>query len=501
MADYDVVVIGAGNGGLTAAAALARKGLRVCLLEKHNVPGGCATSFCRGRFEFEVALHQLSGMGTSENPGPLRRILQELEVEEEIGWVQMDKLYRVVLPGQLDITLTAERSQAIAALQERFPAEKEAIVRFYDLVYQFLFEAMTVSRLKGEELKPESYPLYFKYGLKNAQEVLDEFFEDPLLQLTLSIYWGFMGLSPSRLPFTLLAGNIFVYMEFKPFHLKGGSQMLSNALVNQILKNGSDVRFNCATAKILLEEGKVCGVLTEKGDRLNTRIVISNASTIDTYVNLMEPEQVPAGELHTLSGSTIGVSAFTLYMGLDCPPEVLGMHDSMTVLCATADVEKAYASARSLSAQDDALILSCYTLDDPGFSPPGTTQAVAVLLKYAEPWNELAPEQYYETKFRLASQVLDRIEAEYPGFREHIEEIEVATPLTHMRYLGHPGGAIYGFDQYHKDSTMFVPPASSVEGLYFAGSWVGTCGFEPTLTSGSRAARAVLRDLAKGAGK
>jgi len=61
MPDYDVIVIGAGNGGLTASASLAKRGARVLLLERHNLPGGCATSFIRGRFEFEVALHQLSG--------------------------------------------------------------------------------------------------------------------------------------------------------------------------------------------------------------------------------------------------------------------------------------------------------------------------------------------------------------------------------------------------------------------------------------------------------
>ena len=56
MSDYDVVVIGAGNGGLTAAAGLAQKGHKTLLLERHNVPGGCATSFVRGRFEFEIEI-------------------------------------------------------------------------------------------------------------------------------------------------------------------------------------------------------------------------------------------------------------------------------------------------------------------------------------------------------------------------------------------------------------------------------------------------------------
>ena len=57
MTNYDVVVIGAGNGGLTAAASLAKSGYKILLLERHNIPGGCATTFCRGRFEFEVAFY------------------------------------------------------------------------------------------------------------------------------------------------------------------------------------------------------------------------------------------------------------------------------------------------------------------------------------------------------------------------------------------------------------------------------------------------------------
>ena len=98
MEKYDAVVIGAGNGGLTASAGLARKGLNVLLLERHNIPGGCATSFCRGRFEFEVALHQLSGMGTPEKQGPLRMSLASLGVLDDLEFVEMPDLYSVSIP-------------------------------------------------------------------------------------------------------------------------------------------------------------------------------------------------------------------------------------------------------------------------------------------------------------------------------------------------------------------------------------------------------------------
>ena len=70
---YDVIVVGAGNGGLAAAANTAKAGLKTLLLEKHNLPGGCATSFRRGRFEFEPSLHELCSVGTAENPIPYIR--------------------------------------------------------------------------------------------------------------------------------------------------------------------------------------------------------------------------------------------------------------------------------------------------------------------------------------------------------------------------------------------------------------------------------------------
>ena len=86
------------------------------------------------------------------------------------------------------------------------------------------------------------------------------------------------------------------------------------------------------------------------------------------------------------------------------------------------------------------------------------------------------------------------MEGIFPGIRRHIEELEVATPLTHMRYLGHPNGAIYGFEQYMKDSMFFQPGRySPIEGLYFAGGWTGDCGFQSTLQAGLSAAASIAR--------
>ena len=88
MKKYDAVVIGAGNGGLTAAIRLLQGGARVLLVEKHNIPGGFATSFRRGRFEFEASLHELNDFGTADNAGDVRVLFDELGVTDKIDWVQ-----------------------------------------------------------------------------------------------------------------------------------------------------------------------------------------------------------------------------------------------------------------------------------------------------------------------------------------------------------------------------------------------------------------------------
>jgi prolycopene isomerase len=497
MSDYDVVVIGAGNGGLTSALTLARNGAKVLLLERHNIPGGCATSFIRGRFEFEVALHQLSGMGTEDRPGPLRGLLGELGVMDQIDFVEMQTLYRVVVPGVLDITLQAERNNAVEALKERFPREKEAIERFFELVYNFCREMVSIAFLRDPEASREKYPLYFKYALKNSQAILDDFFSDPALQMVISIYWPYVGLPPRRMPFGDLAMLLWAYLEFKPFHIKGTSQALSNAILDAFIRAGGGSRFNCGAKKILVSGGQIRGVTTEDGDTVSTGYVVSNAGTLTTYVDLIDRGHVPVEQLRLLGGKTVGPSAFTVFLGFDCEPGEIGIQETTNFLGMNMDADRQFARWRTLENPEVAL-LSCYDVSDPEFSPPGTCQAALVSLQYVDPWLSIPPTQYAETKYRYAQGMLGLATKVFPDLRDHIEEVEAATPLTHMRYLGHPGGSIYGFDQYAKDSNLFEERKSPIRGLFFAGSWVGPGGFQTTLASGVSAARAVLKSMQKG---
>jgi prolycopene isomerase len=493
---YDAVVIGAGNGGLTAAATLARRGVNVLLLERHNIPGGCATSFCRGRFEFEVALHQLSGLGSPEKPGPLRGALDQLGVTEKVEFVPMKDLYHIAVPGQTDLTLKPDRSAMIAELQEHFPNESEAIESYVQLVYDLFSQVLGAFFFQDPEVTREKYPLYFEYALKNAQEVLDSHFKDPLLKAIISPYWVYMGLPPKHMSFVDMSAMLFAFLEFIPYHIKGGSQALSNALADTVIANGGTVRFNCGARKIVVQDGSVRGVVTETGDEVATPYVISNASKVTTYVDLIEKEHVPVEVFEEMQQCSLSQSGFTIYLGLDCEPQSLGITQSTNFILCHTDPDLAYERMKGIDINEqDYMLLSCFNLMDPDFSPPGTSQVALVTLKYGEPWLRIPPSQYAREKYRVADSMLQVAEKVFPNLRDHIEEIEIGTPLTHMRYLGTQKGAIYGFDHHLKSSTLFIPNRPHIKGLYGAGGWVGYNGFQTTLESGVRAAQAVLKDM------
>jgi prolycopene isomerase len=497
MADYDVIVIGAGNAGMTASAAMAKKGLKVLLLEKHNIPGGCGTSFCRGRFEFEVALHQLSGMGAPENPGPLRMMLQELGVVDDLEFVEIPELFRVVMPGTIDVRLETNRAQVVAELQSHFPKEKEGIEKFFDLAFAFATQMLSVFYFNDPDATREKYPILYEYGFKTCEEVLDRFFADPLLKAVVSVYWGYLGLPPNRLSFAYLAILYFSFIEFKAYHVKGGSQAISNAIVAKFLSYGGEVRFNCGAEKIEVGESGVTAVLTEHGERITTRYVLSNASPVATYLKLLDPEHVPDQVHREMRGRSLSMSGFAMYMGLDCEHGELGIRDSTSFVMSNTEIgDKAYDKMRQRHVEDDLMVLSCYNIADPDASPKGTSQLNLVTLKFGEPWLRLPPTAYFREKYRSADNMLRTLEKVYPGIRDRIEELEVATPLTHMRYLGHPAGSIYGFEKQMKDSLFFQPGGQSpIQGLYFASGWSGDPGFQPTLEAGKAAAKSILKEL------
>lgn len=491
MTDYDVIVVGAGNAGLTAAATLARSGARTLLLERHNVPGGCATSFRRGRFEFEVALHQLSGVGTEGQPMTLREgLFRDLGIADTLEFIEEHELYRSVVPGQFDVTLPADWDGAIDALEAEFPGNRDRLAAFFELVKQVtVWQIAAMRGMPAEQIDP----VLFKYGLRPTKDVLDEHFSDDRLKCALGVYWTYLGQPPSKLPFQDFALMLFAYLQFKPWHIRGGSQALSEALLDSYLAAGGEAWFNTGVAAVLTENGRAAGVRLDGGEQISARDVVSNASLPTTY-GMLEGIEVPTAVRSDLATRRIGVSGFLLHMGLDATAAELGFTTSTTFVNADTDDDRTYDAWRSFEPVRG-ICVSSYDVAPIGFAPAGATHVSVVTLQYADIWRDVAPSDYARTKFAYAQTLLDLCETVTPGIRDAIEEVDVATPLTVMHYLGHPGGAIYGYDQDATEGWLFRNSErdTGVPGLHLAGSWSGMGGFQPTLEAGARVARRILR--------
>lgn len=498
MKHYDAVVIGAGNAGLTAATALQRGGRKTLLVERHNIPGGCATSFVRGEFEFETALHQLSGLGTEKKPFIMRNIFAQLGVMDKVEFIQEHALYRLIVPGELDVTLPASWEGVRSLLHDMFPEEVEAINRFMQLCEKVTLEsfiALPKARLSNDEAVLKSTcPNYVEYGFRPAQDVLDEFFSDAKLKSILATYWLYLGVPPTMLPFSDLAAILYAYSVFKPWHIKGGSQAMSNALVESFLEAGGEVRFNCGVEKIHTQDGRVCAVSLEGGEKVSCNAVVSNASPLTTFNELLDLEQPPLNIQQDFKSRRMGTSAFVIYLGLDCTPQELGVTTASSFIYETMDEKQIHARMGSLEAPLGGM-LTCYNLEDPSAAPAGKSQVVLVCLQYGDVWQSVAAEDYAQTKYEFAEKLIRMIEKVYPKVRQHIEEIEVATPLTMMRYLNTPGGAIYGYQQSTQDSSLLRERLDAVPGLYLASAWTTMGGFQPTYMAGESTARAVLKQL------
>jgi prolycopene isomerase len=502
MADeYDAVVIGAGLGGLSAATMLARNGLGVLLLERHNVPGGYATSFVRGRYEFEVALHELSGIGPPDNRGGLYRYLEYLGVTDRVEFLHVRNLYRAVFPD-LDVTLPVGREAFEARLVETFPHEAEGIRRFLNRVYGFQRDFGQVVKRRGK-VNPATLPLqyrhFFRYLPVTWGQVLDRDVRDPRARAVLSQYWGYVGLPPSQISFVYMATTLAAYTRRGAAFPQGRSQALSNAFLATFQALGGEARMNCGVKQITTNPttGRVSGVVTEHDEEIRAAWVVSNADPITTCRDLIGADRVPRAFFDGLRSSRVAASTVNVYLGVACPPEALGLREHEIFLNANYDFER-HAQAMDTVAAPDAVAVTCYNAVHPDISPPGTSMVVITALAYGEQWCRVAPVEYVEAKNMVADRMIALAEQVAPGLRQHAEVVEVSTPLTNMRYAGALGGSIYGFAQPPHDNMVWrMANRGPVDGLYFVGAWTQPGGgFEPCVMSGQMAGGAIAHKLA-----
>jgi glycine betaine catabolism B len=499
MSDYDAVVIGAGLGGLSAAANLAVAGKKVLLLEKHCTPGGYASTFRRGRFEFDISLHELSGLGHADRRGPLYGTLENCGVAQKVKFLDIPDFYRSVYPD-LDLVMPADRGGFEEVLCEHFTGDAEGIKKFTSLMFSLLEEVSSFSQ-EAMMKDPSAFTTLMTYAGSTVADVLNAEVKDEKARAMIAQLWGYYGLPPSRLSFLLFAIATATYLKYGPVHIKGKSQALSQAFVESILENGGDVWLNNGASKIVVEGGRVKGAVAEDGTEISTGYVVSNANPISTCVDLVGREHIPSWYLKRLGWGKIGISLFSVFLGLDCPVGDLGLENHETMLGMDYDFESHYDVPRKQAVYEpNGCAVAPYNIVDPDFSPPGTCVVTLTSLGFGDPWLKLSPSEYVQAKNTMASRFIDIASRVAPAIKEHIEVVEVATPLTHMRYTGNVAGAVYGYENSVAEAAVQrLPHRGPIEGLYLASAWTRNGGgFQPCIDAGHAAAEGVIEDMERG---
>ena len=499
MSDHDVIVIGAGLGGLTAAARLSRAGLGVRLLERHVQPGGYATSFYREPFEFEVSLHELSGIGTPASPGPLWHDLDDLGVASRLEFLPVTDLYRTVVPEQgVDLRVPANAEGALEALVEAFPHERRGLTRIYERFFDIEREIRALGQARND-MSPAvmlgKFPVVSHAATVPLSALLYKEVKDPAARLAVGQIWSFFGLPPERLSAVLYVGGLTAYLNHGASYIKGKSQALSNALCQVIEEAGGEVSLGNGVERILCHDGKVTGVITDQGERLTADTVVANANPLTVALDLVGEQHLPGPFIQRLGQIEPSLGTVCVHLGLSQTSAELGMEDHEVFINNTVDMEQQYRDACGLEPPDSFLI-TAYSVTDPQFSPPGTSVVVLVALSDGRPWMALPPSDYPELKQRWAERLVQQAGQFYPKLPSAVDVVVVSTPLTNMRYTGNVGGAVYGFAQTPDQNPAFrLEQRGPLQGLWFAGAWTRPGGgFEPSITSGINAAGAILAE-------
>ncbi|MDO4361792.1 MAG: NAD(P)/FAD-dependent oxidoreductase [Eubacteriales bacterium] len=513
MAKYDIVVVGAGNAGMSAALQCQLAGKRTLLIEQHNLPGGAATSFCRGRFEIEPSLHEICDYGPSDNPGDVRTMMDAYGVK--LDWMEIPDCYRVVSVyrdgGVMDVTMPSGVEAYIDAMEKYVPGSREKMEKLFELFQEVLDGIAYITASKGHtdsKVLQEKYPNMLRTGAYSTQKVFDALKLPERCQDILSIYWSYLGVDMEHLAFIHYAAMVHKYVSRGAYMPKHTSHQFSTAMIERFRELGGDVWFNCRAEEFLFNGDRLCGVRTNMG-KIDCDYVLANINPDIIYGRMMPKELVPEREkkLSAARGKRFGARMYTAYFCCDKSAEKLGIKDYSIFLPGTSDSAKEYRNIMNGMATNDYSIFLCYNVTNPEFSPEGT--CVCSFTTFGSPvdWNDLKQENYFRFKNDGAKKMLAVLK-EKTGIdlTGHIEEMAVASPWTFARYLGTPEGSVYGYETTDWDGMMarmmMLSTDYPIKGLRPIGA-AGPRGdgYSAALICGQLMALNALKDLREEGGK
>ena len=496
---YDVIVIGGALAGLSSALMLADKGLDVLVLERHNLPGGIATSFVRGGIEIEAALHEMMSIGEKDNRLKVGKFLDDMGVD--IDWLKVPEAYHASLPG-IEITMHPGFETFAKEVDSVAPGSYEKVLKVLNLCHT-VFDSVNELSIHPMS-KPQmlmKHEAFVKTAGYSTKEVLDTFDLPQKALDLLAPYWIYVGSGFTDLPFTIYAVLMADYIGYGSYIPHRFSHEMSLKMAERAEAMGVQIEYRQHVDKILVKDGKAYGVRTQRGDEIHADYVISSAYPNAVYTHMIEPaSEVPEKAIKMVNGRRLSLTAFSVILILDKSAEELGIKDYSVFRGVTMDTDACYEELKGLGPYQYVTCI-CHNLANPDATPEGMCSYSITTLPRVDGWKEVKAEDYDRVKHQVADQLIDFMN-EYLGFdlRDHVLECVIETPMTISHYTGAWNGCIYGYahtmDDHIVARLQTAEEEKFIEGLEFSGAHqISGDGMGPAVTNGRKAAKNVLDDI------
>jgi prolycopene isomerase len=502
----DVVVVGAGLGGLSAAGHLQANGYDIVVLEHHTKPGGYAHNFKERGYRFEVALHALDGM---QKGGWAYSMFDLLGVFDKVEMNRLDPFYTVAFPD-FEVAVRTDLSNYVEEFCAVFPDEREGVTDLFAALRRLGHDMARYSvdtrrgvKVPMDEMATRYPEMSLAFSTPWAPYV-EQYIQTAEAVALLSTLWGYLGLPPSSVSAGQLGLTLLSYHSSGAWYPTGGSGAMTRAMAETIEERGGVIEYRNTVTSISPDGPDHIVVTTDRGLVVHGRAVVSNASPLATIGMLPEGLVVDSWDTEIRS-ETPALASLVVYLGLDRDVAGQGWDHHEFFDMGGYDLDAEYAAILAGDFDKVGMIISNYTVVDPGCAPQGGSVIALTVLApwdYKDVWGTggdldsySSNERYMEIKEAVADILIDRAEDRIPGLRESIVVRKVATPLTNVRYVMQPHGSLYGREQTVMSQMNRRKSTTPIPNLFLAGAWIGGGGMTLAVGSGRSAANAADRYL------